>query len=118
MAHTRKVAYICGPLNYYRSHDATVRSKSSHVPEILGVVRDLLERFKPQENVLEQVCKMQAEIWVPAVMSAHVPVRTKVAMLKIVKAIDPHPIRRVLRPALLTARLKIQRHWRAALGLS
>jgi glycosyltransferase involved in cell wall biosynthesis len=118
MAHTRKVAYICEPLNYYRSHDATVRSKSSHVPEILGVVRDLLGRFKPQENVLEQVCKMQAEIWVPAVMSAHVPVRTKVAMLKIVKAIDPHPIRRVLRPALLTARLKIQRHWRAAFGLS
>jgi glycosyltransferase involved in cell wall biosynthesis len=118
MAHTRKVAYICEPLNYYRSHGATVRSKSSHVPEILGVVRDLLERFKPQENVLEQVCKMQAEGWVPAMMSAHVPLRTKVAMLKIVKAIDPHPIRRVLRPALLTARLKIQRHCRAAFGLS
>ena len=43
------------------------------VPEILGVVHDLPERFKPQENVLEQVCKMQAERWVPAVMSAHVP---------------------------------------------
>jgi len=119
MAHTRKLAYICEPLNYYRFHGATVRSKSTlHVPETLGVVRDLLERFKPQESVLEQVCKMQAEIWVPAVMSAHVPLRTKVAMLKIVKVIDPHPIRRVLRPALLTARLKIQRHWRAAFGLS
>ncbi len=44
--------------------------------------------------------------------------RSKVAMLKTVKAIDPHPIRRVLRPALLTARLKIQRHWRATFGLS
>src|SRR5882724_5039429 len=44
------------------------------------------------------------------------PLRTKVAMLTTVKAIDPHPIRRVLRPALLTARIKIQRHWRA-LGL-
>jgi glycosyltransferase involved in cell wall biosynthesis len=119
MAHTRKVAYICEPLNYYRSHGATVRSKFMlHVPEILCFVRDLLERFKPQENVLEQVCKMQAEGWVPAMMSAHVPLRTKVAMLKTVKAIDPHPIRRVLRPALLTARLKIQRHWRATFGLS
>jgi len=73
MAHTRKVAYICEPLNYYRSHGATVRSKSTlHVPEILDLVRDLLERFKPQENVLEQVCKMQAERWVPAVVSAYV----------------------------------------------
>jgi glycosyltransferase involved in cell wall biosynthesis len=113
MAHTRKVAYICEALNYYRSHDATVRSESTlHVPEILGVVRDLLERFKPQENVLEQVWRKQAEVWVPAVMSAHVPLRTKKAVLRIVKAIDPHPLRRVLRPALLTARLKIQRHWR------
>jgi len=83
-----------------------------------GVVHDLLEPFNPQENVLEQVCKMEAERWVPAMMSAHVPLRTKVAMLKTVKAIDPHPIRRVLRPALLTARLKIQRHWRATFGLS
>jgi glycosyltransferase involved in cell wall biosynthesis len=119
MAHTRKVAYICEPLNYYRSHGATVRNKFMlHVPEILCFVRDLLERFKPQQNVLEQVCKMQAEGWVPAMMSARVPLRTKVAMLKTVKAIDPHPIRRVLRPALLTARLKIQRHWRATFGLS
>ena len=79
-----------------------------------GVVHDLLERFNPQENVLEQVCKMQAERWIPAVMSAHVPLRTKVAMLRT----DPHPIRRVLRPALLKHRLKIQRHWRATFGPS
>jgi hypothetical protein len=79
-----------------------------------GVVHDLLERFNPQENVLEQVCKMQAERCVPALMSAHVPLRTKVAMLRT----DPHPIRRVLRPALLTPRLKIQRHWRATFGPS
>jgi hypothetical protein len=110
MAHTRKVAYIWEALNYYRS---PVRSESTlHVPEILGVVRDLVERFKPQENVLEQVWRKQAEVWVPAVMSAHVPLRTKKAVLRIVKAIDPHPLRRVLRSALLTARLKIQRHWR------
>jgi hypothetical protein len=79
-----------------------------------GVVHDLLEAFNPQENVLEQVCKMQAERWVPAMMTAHVPLRTKVAMLKT----DPHPIRRVLRPALLTARLEIQRHRHAPFGLS
>jgi glycosyltransferase involved in cell wall biosynthesis len=119
MAHTRKVAYICEPLNYYRSHGATVRSKFIvHVPEILSVVRDLLKRFEPDEAVLQKVYKMQAKAWVPAVMSAHVSFRTKRAMLKIVKAIDPHPIRRILRPALLTARLKIQRHWRATFGLS
>ena len=119
MAQTRKVAYLGEPLNYYRFHGATVRSKFLlHVPEILGVVRDLLERFKPDADVLEHVYKMQAKAWVPAVMSAHVPFGTKRAILEIVKAIDPHPIRRVLRPALLTARLKIQRHWRAAFGLS
>jgi glycosyltransferase involved in cell wall biosynthesis len=113
MAHTRKVAYLAEPLNYYRFHGDTVRSKGTlHLAETLGLVRDLLEQFKPAENVLYQVYKTQAALWVPAVVSAHVPLRTKRAMLKIVKAIDPHPIRRVLRPALVTARLKIQRHWR------
>jgi len=38
----------------------------------VSLIVPLLERFKPQENVLEQVWKMQAERWVPAVMSAYV----------------------------------------------
>jgi glycosyltransferase involved in cell wall biosynthesis len=118
MALTGKIAYLSEPLNYYRFHPATVRSKGTdHLAEILGLVHNMVKQFKPADNVLEQVYKTQAELWVPALMSMHVPLRTKRAVLKIVKALDPHPFHRVLRPALLTARLKIQRHWGNMLGM-
>jgi glycosyltransferase involved in cell wall biosynthesis len=118
MAHTGKIAYLSEPLNYYRFHSATVRSKGTdHLAEILSLVHDMVKQFKPADNVLEQVYKTQAELWVPALVSMHVPLRTKRAVLKIVKALDPHPFHRVLRPALLTARLKIQRHWGNMLGM-
>ena len=112
MAHTRKVAYICealtitGPMAQVRSESMPTCLKYS------ALSATCWNRFKPQENVLAQVWRKQAEVWVPAVMSAHVPLRTKKAVLRIVKAIDPHPLRRALRPALLTAQLKIQHHWR------
>jgi glycosyltransferase involved in cell wall biosynthesis len=112
MAHTGKIAYLSEPLNYYRLHPATVRSKGTdHLEEILSLVRDMVEKFNPTGNVLEQVYKRQAELWVPALMSTRVPLRTKRAVLRIVRALDPHPTRRILHPALLTARLKIHRHW-------
>jgi glycosyltransferase involved in cell wall biosynthesis len=118
MALTGKIAYLSDPLNYYRFHPATVRSKGTvHVEEILGLVRDMVDKFKPTGNVLEQVYKTQAELWVPALMSTRVSLRTKRAVLKIVKALDPHPIHRILRPALLTARLKFQRHLGNCLGM-
>jgi hypothetical protein len=79
MAHTGKIAYLSEPLNYYRLHPATVRSKGTdHLEEILSLVRDMVKQFKPTGNVLEQVYTSDSQ---------------------------DSP------PALLTARLKIQRHW-------
>jgi len=47
-----------------------------------------------------------------AVMNLRVPLERKRAILQDVLAINPHPMRRVLGPALNTVGRKIRRHWR------
>jgi len=109
-----KVAYISEPLNYYRVHETsitrTVDFAKVHVQEWLRITRWMLERVKPQQDVLESVLDNHAHRWVPAVLSMRVPLQTKVEILRLVRAIDPHPMRRVLRPIVNTVRLKIKRH--------
>ena len=118
-----RVAYASEPLNYYRLHDASVRSKtprrsaSVSVPESLQVVRWILDRVSLSEAELLKVYKAHAAGWVPEMMSTHIPLSAKSAILRHVRAIDPHPMRRVTGPAIETVRRKLLRHWRDLLSL-
>jgi len=118
-----RVAYASEPLNYYRLHDASVRSKtprgsaSVSVPESLQVVRWILDRVSLSEAELLKVYKAHAAGWVPEMMSTRIPLSAKSAILRHVRAIDPHPMRRVTGPAIETVRRKLLRHWRDLLSL-
>ena len=118
MALTGKVAYFGEPLNYFRFHGASVRDTSKYegrdVEEYLRVIHWLLGRVTPSDEVLEAVYISEAGRWVPALMSMHVPVRLKLAILQNAFAVDPHPLRRVIRPVLKTIRLKFSRNLRFA----
>ncbi|HEV2223906.1 MAG TPA: glycosyltransferase [Candidatus Acidoferrales bacterium] len=115
MALTGKVAYLAEPLNYFRFHDTSVRSKSEQMKEDLvehlQVVRWVLGQVTPAETVLRKLYKEQSDGWVPLVMSSHVPLDLKRAILRSVREIDPHPIRSAIRPGLVTIRRKLWRHW-------
>jgi len=118
MALTGNVAYIGDPLNYFRFHDASVRNKSALIKmdlvEHLRVIRWVLGQVTPAETVLEKLCEEQSNGWVPVVMSSHVPLGLKRAILRSVREIDPHPIRSAIRPALATVRRKFLRHWNSS----
>jgi glycosyltransferase involved in cell wall biosynthesis len=118
MALTGKVAYLGEPLNFFRSHDASVRSKSKadgrDVAERLQVIRWILKHVTPTGDAIEKVCKMHSSYWVPAIMSTHVSLDLKRSILNDVKAIDPHVLRRLVRPAFVTLRLKLARYLRFA----
>jgi glycosyltransferase involved in cell wall biosynthesis len=115
MALMGKVAYLAEPLNYQRFHGANVQINTSAkvvTAENLEVVRWILNQVVPAEDVLQEVLEQQAGSWVAALLSRHVSLRSKLTILRSVREIDPHPVRRALRPALATIQRKIQRHWR------
>ena len=116
MALIGKVAYVSEPLSYYRFHDASVLHKSeksaADVMESLEVVRWILDQGQPPQSVLDKVYQTRAESWVPALMSIRLPLGVKLKILSRVRAIDPHPMRRVARPAFRTIHRKLLRHWR------
>ena len=115
MALTGKVAYVAEPLNFFRFHEESMRNKSvidsRDVAERLRVVRWILGQVTPDDAVREKLCEKYSFYWVPALMSTHVPRDLKRSILSDVKAIDPHALRRVVRPALATLQLKFARHF-------
>lgn len=117
LAFAGKVGYISEPLNYFRYHASTVRNKSSldatDVFEKLQVIRWILERAGPSKSDLQNACEDACNFWVPALMSMRSPLSLKRAILNEVRTIDPHPMRRALRPGLVTVRRKFMRHWRS-----
>lgn len=116
MALTGEVAYLGQPLNYFRFHGASMRSitlaNRTDVAEMLEVIKWALHQGRPSPEIMNQLCRLQSEYWVPALMSGHVSRSLKQNILRNVLTIDPHPVRRALRPALSTIRLKLLRHWR------
>ena len=116
MALEGNVAYLCEPLNYFRAHQDSVRNKTelskADVTEHLQVFRWILDRVTVPDAVLEEICNYEAGRWVPALMSFHVPLSAKRTILRQLRALDPHPSRRLLPAAMTVIRLKIQRHWR------
>ena len=113
MALTGEVVYLGEPLNYFRFHDQSVRDTSSlrlHTLESLQISRWIMNEVAPSETAREKMHERHAKLWVPALMSAHVPFQVKWRILREVRAIDPRPVRHAIRPALVTFRLKLARH--------
>ena len=115
MALCGNTAYASEPLNYYRFHGSSVWGQSGdaalEIAEVLHVVRSVMEQVPPSEAARERACQRLAVGWVMVLMSLRVPRERKRAILRDVRAIDPHPMRRVAGPALKTVRMKLQRHW-------
>jgi glycosyltransferase involved in cell wall biosynthesis len=111
MALTGKVAYVSEPLNYFRFHDASVRSQGLkarvHVAESLHVIRWILGRITLSDDILEVVLNTYCDQWVRAVMNPNVPLRLKRAIFREVKAIDPRPMRRAVRPTFRAVQQKL-----------
>jgi glycosyltransferase involved in cell wall biosynthesis len=111
------VAFVSEPMNYFRYHLASVRNKNvrdaNDVIEKLGVMRWISEQVPLSAEEMARVHAAAAEIWVPAMMSLRVPMSVKRKIWASAKAIDPHPVRRTVRPAAHTVELKIARHRRA-----
>lgn len=109
-----KMTYTSEPLNYYRLHPGSVwgtRSGAPEIQELLQVVRWIREQVPPSAAAREAASRKLSFGWVMVLMSLRVPVAQKREMWRDVRAIDPHPMRRVLRPALKTVSMKIRRHW-------
>ena len=109
MALQGKVAYLGEPLNYFRTHDTSVRSKSNKqaldAAEYLQVIRWIMGRVTPGRSRSEAAMPAcRPALWVPALMSMRVPFSLKWSILKNVWAVDPHPVRRAVRPAIRTIR--------------
>jgi glycosyltransferase involved in cell wall biosynthesis len=115
MALEGKIAYVSEPLNYYRYHGSTVRNTASEAliaAEQLEIARWILDRVTPTDAALRLVRTEAACSWVPALLSRHVPRDMKIRLLGNIRAVDPHPLRRVIRPVAATLYLKFRRHWR------
>ncbi len=115
IALTGKVAYISEPLNFYRKHGQTVRSRASAarvVTEELEAVQWIFERVNASREVRAKAGKVAASRWVPMVVSSHVPREMKGRVLRSVLAVDPHPVWHAMGPALFAARMKARRHCR------
>ena len=116
MAFEGKIAYLCEPLNYHRNHSESVRSKSSRMgldaAEALQVIRWILGRVTPTAAVWETLRWGAGTYWPWAVVSLHVPLAVKRAILKDARAIDPDAMRRVFRTAMTALRLKLVKKFR------
>jgi hypothetical protein len=113
MALRGSIAYVSDPLNYFRSHDQSVRDISGlgvTALESLHVSRWITSQIRPPEIALEKMYLRQAKLWVPSLLSAHVPLRTKWEIVREVRSVDPQPFRHAIHPALLAVRLKLARH--------
>ncbi len=117
MALTGRVAYANACLNYFRYHSAAVRSATARdardVIEKLVVLRWILDQVGVDDVDVRHACKEAANHWVPALMSLGLSVRTKLAVWRFIKRLDPHPVARAGKPAALTIGRKIAKHWRA-----
>ena len=111
-----KMAYVSDPLNYYRLHAGSVwglsRDGALETAEVLRVIRWIMDHVTPTDAARARTCERLSQGWVMALMSSHVSLEKKRAILRDVRAIDAHPLRHVFRPAMATVRMKISRLWR------
>jgi glycosyltransferase involved in cell wall biosynthesis len=110
-----RIGYVCEPLNYFRFHAASVRTQSVSarfdVEEHLRVCNWVIEQSPVPEPELEKIRESVAGYWVAALLSLNTPSKTRRAIFQNARRLDPHPVRRMIRPALATVGRKLSRHW-------
>ncbi len=111
------ISYVGEPLNYYRFHDASVSEKSLRngvwAAEALQVTGLILQRVTPDVATLTKVRDSLSQLWIPAVLNRQIPLSRRWTILKNARAIDPHALRRLVRPALVALRMTLSRRWRS-----
>ena len=116
MAFEGKIAYLGEPLNYHRTHDKSVRSKSNRTgldsAEALQVIRGILGQVTPTDAVWETLRWSAGMNWPWAIVSLHVPFGVKRAIWRDARAIDPDAMWRVARTAMTAVRLKLVKEFR------
>jgi len=109
------ISYVGEPLNYFRFHDASVSEKSLRngvwAAEALQVTGLILHRVTPERATLTKVRDGLSHLWIPVVLNRRIPVRLRRAILKNAMTIDPHALRRLLRPALVALRMTLSRRY-------
>lgn len=104
MALTGKIAYVSEPLNYYRTHETTVRGaiwgkrptlRVRYVKERFEVGSWIQERVNPSAEILEKARASHAIHWVPLVASLRVPLSAKRDVFQLAARFDPHPFWRL-----------------------
>jgi len=108
MALAGKVGYLGEPLNYYRSHEGTVRSAIwrgrrplavVYVKERLEVALWVAKQVKGREAEVEKARQAHALHWVPLIASPEISLQSKREILALVRQCDPRPLGRFLRTA-------------------
>jgi glycosyltransferase involved in cell wall biosynthesis len=114
------IAYVAEPLNYYRSHDTSVTTRSQREgvgsAEALRVIRWIFERVEASEADRRALCDEIFYMWTPAVLNGRIPLARRRAILRDARGIDPHALRRLVLPALTALRLTLSRRWRSMRG--
>jgi hypothetical protein len=72
----------------------------------------MLGRVTPSKAILEKAYFVAAFSWIPAVLSRRVPLRHRWKLLREAIATDPHALRRLVRPVLVAARMKLALEFR------
>lgn len=116
MALTGRVAYLSEPLNYYRTHSATVTEGSSQqglaATEYLRVVGWMLNQVMPTDTTKQALRERLSWVWIPAMTSGHVPIGRRLRILRDAIAVDPHALRRLAPPMLAAIRIKLSNNFR------
>ena len=116
MAMEGRIAYLGTTLNYHRAHEGSVRSEGTrvglNVSEALEVIRWILHRVTPTQAIWAGIRIHTSQYWVPAVLSRRIPLARRRAILRDAMAIDPHALRRLVRPALVAVRMKLALEFR------
>ncbi|MGA2237024.1 MAG: glycosyltransferase [Terriglobales bacterium] len=115
MALTGRIAYLGEPLNYNRFHDTSVRAESQrlgvYTAEYLEVTRWILQRVTPSEAARRKLCEDVSSLWAPAVLTRHIPLSRRWAILENARAIDRHVLRKLVRLALAALRMTLFRRY-------
>jgi len=117
MALTGAIAYVGQPLNYYRWHESSVRAKSQRLGmdaiEYLQVVGWILQRVTPTEATRKKAYDELFEVWYPRVLTNHIPLSRRWAVLREARGIDRHALRKLIWPAFVTLRMTLARRCRS-----
>jgi glycosyltransferase involved in cell wall biosynthesis len=105
-----RVVYVSEPLNYFRFHDHSVRSKERttwlETAESVRVIRWILSRVSMTDVAVRELCDTLSTVWVPGVIATRLPLAMRFGILRNARAIDPRATRKLLRGLFAALRAK------------